>query len=82
MKRISFLLILAPAFAAMAANCEGKRIDKDCIDRKKINPNTFCIEVYEPVCGCDGKTYPNTCYAERAGVTKWTPGVCPEREGP
>ena len=35
-----------------------------------------CIEVYEPVCGCDNNTYSNSCYAERTGITSWADGEC------
>ena len=35
-----------------------------------------CIEIYEPVCGCDDITYSNACYAEATGVLRWTQGAC------
>ena len=28
----------------------------------------MCLDVWKPVCGCDGQTYSNTCYAAQAGV--------------
>ncbi len=48
----------------------------DCIDASKINPDAMCISVFEPVCGCDGKTYSNSCKAENAGVKSYTKGEC------
>jgi hypothetical protein len=36
----------------------------------------FCIELYKPVCGCDGKTYGNSCFAQKAGATLDHDGAC------
>ena len=47
-----------------------------CIDESKISSDYNCDDYYEPVCGCDGITYGNECYAENAGVTEWIDGEC------
>lgn len=36
-----------------------------------------CTEQYQPVCGCNDRTYSNTCFAHAAGVSVKSSGECP-----
>ncbi len=42
-----------------------------CASEPKI-----CEEIYQPVCGCDGKTYGNSCQANGAGTSEAHLGPC------
>ena len=66
------------AFIFFSLSCSSEDSDESsCIDESKIDEFIVCIEVYEPVCGCDGVTYPNLCYASSiGGVTSFIDGAC------
>ena len=47
-----------------------------CIDLSLIGNADECIEIYDPVCGCDGITYDNYCVADSLGITSYVAGEC------
>jgi len=68
MNKILTLLMLS----VIIISCSKK---DETIQDDDLN-SIVCIEIYDPVCGSNGITYSNSCFAEAAGVNEYSSGEC------
>jgi Kazal-type serine protease inhibitor domain len=56
---------------AAAGQCRAATASGSCVRAAEI-----CYQLYQPVCGCNGRTYSNDCTRRRARVAKDHDGAC------
>ena len=67
----ALLYITLVYFSLHAIACDEKA---HCVE--KIKEDCMCTMQYDPVCGCNNKTYGNACAAACASITTFTKGPC------
>ncbi|MFC0261299.1 Kazal-type serine protease inhibitor family protein [Fontibacter flavus] len=82
MKNLGHLLFIVPFLVFTAFTCETMELEpevsleKECFDSRQVKNDVMCAAIYQPVCGCDSKTYGNACEANAKGILKFTEGQC------
>jgi len=69
------LVVLLLMFAGLFTT--GFKPQANCVE--EIQEDCFCTQEYRPVCGCNFKTYANSCIARCSGIDEYRMGPCRSR---
>lgn len=83
MKKLSLAILVS--IAAWGCETENSVLSEkkekaqaqDCVEKPR-SADVMCTAQYDPVCGCNAKTYGNACEAAAVGIRVVSKGECPK----
>lgn len=74
--KVDSIRIIDKNLNSIPVNFAGAEIKVEVVASARSSNPTNCPKIFDPVCGSNGVTYVNSCYAKAAGIDDFTSGVC------